>query len=444
MIEIPPQAVDLEEAVIGACLSDSSAIVRVSDKLTPEHFYKQEHKVIYESILNLYKAGEGIDILTVCQDLRKRGKMEFVGGEYLVANLSMKVASTAHLEQHALIVVELSVKRGIINAANEVKSKAYSDQVGVFDLMDEFSDKFRNLASLVIGSHDRTAPEIVKETLKQIDQKAKKEVTGVQSRITRLNDILGGYNNSDLIIVAARPGMGKTAFMSTEIIHACRLGKAVRVASTEMSANQLMIRILAQVADVDSEVIRKGELNEGDYIKLNKAVALIERWNLVIDDNEMDLNKITLSARSDHNKRKFDIMFIDYLQRVTNKKQGRTRNDEVAEIAKEFKTLAKQLNVPVVSLAQLNRGIDDRANKRPLLSDLRESGDIEQEADIVMFLYRPEYYKKDVWEDGSNCANEADIMIEKHRHGSLGIARCEWNGSRQEFRDKRNMIDVPF
>lgn len=440
---LPPQAIDLEEAVLGAVLIDHSALVNLSNIIYPEAFYKSENAIIYSCISEMIKSGRPVDILTVSQELRNKGKIDEVGGEYYIAKLSQKVASSAHVEHHARIVIQKHIHRELIKATALLRLELANEDIDVFDTLEQIPQRFSDAAKHVTGGMEIHITEALKDALRVMDVQASGTLVGVSSSIQTVNRVLGCYNDGDLIILGARPGMGKTAKMLNEVVAACRQEKRVRVCSVEMTSAQLTLRLMSIVSGVDSFRLRNGNLSGEDSQRVNKAVAEIEKWNLIIDE-EIGLSKIILGARSAHMKEPFDIMFVDYLQRIKHQIKGRQRHEEVAEIAKEMKTLAKQLRIPVYVLAQIGRENESVTKiQRPKMSDLRESGDIEQEADVVMMLYRPEYYGIEEWDNGDgSCIGEADLMVVKNRHGETKNLRLTWNGATQTFEAKRREFNV--
>lgn len=445
---IPPQAIDLEEAVIGAVLIDNKALVTLSDILFPEAFYKPELATIYATIAEMIKSGRPVDILTVCQELRNKGKIDQVGGEYAIVRMSQKVASSAHVEYHARIIIQKHIHRELIKSTALLRNELANEDIDVFDTLEKIPQRYADAARHVTGGMEVTISEALKDALRIMDIQASGTLVGVPSSIQTVNKVLGCYNDGDLIILGARPGMGKTALMLNEVVAAARSGKKVRVCSVEMTSAQLTMRIISQVSKVDSFRIRNGMMTADEHKDVNMAIAEIERWQVVIDE-EIGLSKILLGARSANMKEPYDIMFVDYVQRVKHSIKGRQRHEEVAEVAKELKTLGKQLRIPVFALAQIGRENESTSKiQRPKMSDLRESGDIEQEADVVMLLYRPEYYGIEEWDgDGGDCVGEADLMIVKNRHGETKNLRLTWSGSTQTFEAKRREVqrtDAPY
>lgn len=438
---IPPQALELEEAVLGALLIDKNALTETIEILTPEIFYKSEHAIIYKAIQELFAGSHPVDILTVAQHLRKTGLLEEIGGEYYLARLSQKVASSAHVEYHARIIVQKHIQRSLIYAANDIIRDAYDETTDVFELLDEAESKIFEIAEQNIKKSGDTAESLIKEALHNIEEISKKSgLSGVPSGFTGVDRITSGWQKSDLIIIAARPGMGKTAFvlsMGRNIAIDYKI--PVAIFSLEMSSVQLITRMISSETGIPASSLRKGDLAKHEWQQLYQNLKSLETAPIFIDDTPalkiFDLRAKCRRLKAQHN---IGIIIIDYLQLMTGGGDGKNgnREQEISMISRSLKSIAKELNVPVIALSQLNRSVETRTGaKRPLLADLRESGAIEQDADIVSFIYRPEYYKIEEWDDKdqSSTAGQAEFIIAKHRNGSLDNIRLGFEDRLAKF-----------
>ncbi len=440
--KIPPQATELEEAVLGAMLIDNSAINQVIDILSPESFYRDEHKLIFEAIKNLFGNSQPVDILTVANELRSKASLEAVGGEYYLIQLSQKVSSSAHSEFHARIIVQKFIQREMIRVASGIINKAFDETTDVFDLLDEAEQELFDVAHGNIVKNYESAQDLIKQAIHRIEEISKREgLSGVPSGFTKVDRVTSGWQPSDLVILAARPGMGKTAFVLSMARNMAIDHKApVAVFSLEMSSVQLITRLISSETGLNSEKLRKGNLDEHEWQQLTTKVRGLEKAPLFIDDTPalsvFDLRAKCRRLVAQNNVR---LIVIDYLQLMTVGGQGKqsgNREQEISTISRSLKSIAKELNVPVIALSQLSRAVETRGgNKRPLLSDLRESGAIEQDADIVSFIYRPEYYDITEWEDGSPCEGQGEFIIAKHRNGSLENVKLRFQANLARFSD---------
>ncbi len=440
---IPPQAVDFEEAILGAMLIDNSAINDVIDILKTESFYRTEHQLIYEAAKELFGASQPVDILTIANELRKQGNLDAIGGEFYLIQLSQKVSSSAHSEFHARIIVQKHIQREMIRVAGNIMNKAFDETTDVFELLDEAEQSLFEVAQGNISKNYDTAQSLITAAIKRIEEISKKEgLSGVPSGFTKLDRITAGWQPSDLVIIAARPGMGKTAFvLSMARNMAIDHKKAVAVFSLEMSSVQLITRLISSETALESEKLRKGNLEDHEWAILMSKVKKLEKAPLFIDDTPA-LSVFDLRAKCRRLKATHDIqvIIIDYLQLMTaggSNKNGGNREQEISTISRSLKSIAKELNIPVIALSQLSRAVETRGgDKRPMLSDLRESGAIEQDADIVTFIYRPEYYKIYEWpDDGGDCTNQGEFIIAKHRNGGLDNIRLKFEGHLAKFSD---------
>lgn len=419
---IPPQAIELEEVVLGALMLEQNAVNTVIDVLQPDFFYKEANSFIFEAIKNLFNNSLPIDMLTVIEELKKEGRLDLVGGVHYIAFLTNRVVSSANVEYHSHIIAQKYIKRKLIEISSEIINSAFEDTIDVFDLLDTAEDKIFKITEENINRRAETMPNLLRLAKEQIDMAASNtgDVSGVPSGFKGLDLLTSGWQNSDLIIVAARPGMGKTAFvLSMTINMAVKNDFPVALFSLEMSATQLVMRLISSEARISSEQLRKGDLNSEQLRSLNDNLESLSTAKIYIDDTPA-LDIFDLRAKARRLKQKHDIrcIVIDYLQlmRVRSEGKGTNRELEISSISRSLKALAKELNIPIICLSQLSREVEKRpGDKRPQLSDLRESGAIEQDADMVIFIYRREYYFKDEEE----CKNRAELIVAKHRNGSI-------------------------
>src|SRR5210317_2655789 len=449
--KIPPQALELEEAVLGAMLIDKKGVDEVIDILQPDAFYKTSHQLIFEAIYQLFQDSQPIDLLTVSSELRKNGKLESVGGEYYLVSLTQKVASSSHIEFHSRIILQKYIQRSLIKISNEIIESAYEDATDVFDLLDEAESKLYDVTQGNIKKSAETAQNLVIQAKKRIEEIANKEgLSGIPSGFDKLDKLTSGWQPSDLIIIAARPGMGKTA-LTLSMARNMAVNSNIPVAffSLEMSSVQLITRLISSETGLPSEKLRTGRLEKHEWEQLNVKVKALEKAPLFIDDTpSLSIFDLRAKARRLASQHKIKLIVIDYLQLMTaggGQKVG-NREQEISMISRNLKALAKELNVPVIALSQLSRAVETRGgSKRPLLSDLRESGAIEQDADIVSFIYRPEYYKIDEWDDEERTPTQgqAEFIVAKHRNGGLDNIRLKFIAQLGKF-DNLDTFDTPF
>ncbi|GGW44740.1 replicative DNA helicase [Arenibacter certesii] len=449
--KIPPQAVDLEEVVIGAMMIDKKGVDEVIDILHPDVFYKEAHKFIYEAIFKLFENSEPVDLLTVSAQLKKDGRLEKAGGDFYLIKLTQKVASSAHIEFHARIILQKFIQRSLIKISNEIIEEAYEDSTDVFDLLDAAESKLYDVTQGNLKRSAETAQNLVIQAKKRIEEIAGKEgLSGIPSGFDKLDKLTSGWQPSDLIIVAARPGMGKTALtlsMARNVAVNSNIG--VAFFSLEMSSVQLITRLISSETGLSSEKLRTGKLEKHEWEQLNVKVKALESAPLFIDDTpSLSIFDLRAKARRLASQHNIKMIMIDYLQLMTagGTQKGGNREQEISTISRNLKALAKELNVPVIALSQLSRAVETRGgSKRPVLSDLRESGAIEQDADIVSFIYRPEYYKIDEWDDEerSPTAGQAEFIVAKHRNGGLENIRLKFLGHLGKF-DNLDDFDSPF
>ncbi len=439
--KLPPQALDLEEVVLGAMMIDKKGIDEIIDILSPDVFYKQGHKFIFEAIVKLFEESSAIDLLTVSNQLKKDGTLEKSGGEFYLIQLTQKVASSAHIEFHARIILQKYIQRSLIKISNEIIEDAYDEAIDVFDLLDNAESKLYEVTEGNIKRSSETAQSLVTQAKKKIEEISTKEgMSGVPSGFTKLDDLTSGWQPSDLIIIAARPGMGKTA-LTLSMARNIAVGQQIPVAffSLEMASVQLITRLISSETGLSSEKLRTGKLEDHEWKQLNVGVKDLEKAPLFIDDTpSLSIFDLRAKARRLSSQHGIKMIMIDYLQLMTAGGSGKNgnREQEISMISRNLKALAKELNVPVIALSQLSRAVETRGgSKRPLLSDLRESGAIEQDADIVSFIYRPEYYKIDEWDDdeASPTQGQGEFIVAKHRNGGLENIRLKFVGELGKF-----------
>ena len=440
--KLPPQALDLEEAVLGAMMIDKKGVDDVIDILQADAFYKDAHKFIFEAIVQLFTETQPIDLLTVSAQLKKNGKLELAGGDFYLIQLTQKIASSAHIEFHSRIILQKFIQRSLIRISSEIIEASYDETADVFDLLDQAESKLYEVTQGNIKRSSETAQSLVLQAKKKIEEIAKKEgLSGVETGFHNLDKLTSGWQPSDLIIIAARPAMGKTAFVLSMARNiAIQYGHGVALFSLEMASVQLITRLISSETGLSSEKLRTGKLEPHEWEMLSTKVKDLEKAPLFIDDTpSLSIFDLRAKCRRLASQHGIKIIIIDYLQLMTaggNNKGGGNREQEISTISRNLKALAKELNVPVIALSQLSRAVETRgSSKRPLLSDLRESGAIEQDADIVSFLYRPEYYKIEEWDDdeASPTAGQAEIMIAKHRNGGIENIRLKFLGHLGKF-----------
>lgn len=440
--KIPPQAVDLEEAVLGAMMIDKKGVDDVIDILHPDVFYKEAHQLIYEAIFVLFQNSEPTDLLTVANQLRKTSNLEAVGGDFYLVRLTQKVASSAHIEFHARIILQKYIQRKLISISSEIIEEAYDETVDVFDLLDEAETKLFEVTQGNLKKGSESSEGLVALAIKKIQEISNKQgMSGAATGFTRLDELTSGWQPSDLVILAARPGMGKTAFvMSMAKNMAIDFDQPVAIFSLEMSSVQLITRMISSETGISSGKLRKGDLEPHEWEQLNVKVKNLTKAPIFIDDSpSLSIFDLRAKARRLASQHGIKIIIIDYLQLMTagtSQKGGGNREQEISTISRNLKALAKELNIPVVALSQLSRAVETRGgSKRPLLSDLRESGAIEQDADIVSFIYRPEYYGLTEWDDEERtpCEGQAEFIIAKHRNGGLDNIRLKFTAHLAQF-----------
>lgn len=442
--KLPPQARELEEAVLGAIMLEGDKLSDVLEILTtPECFYVEKHKKIFAAIQSLAEKGQAVDMLTVCEELSQSGELEIVGGQYAITQLTMAVVSSAHVIAHARIVLEKFILRELIRICGGILTDAYEEGTGVFDLLDKAESRLFEISNNYLRKNYSKLQDIIVEAIEQIkkSKEDKEDITGVTSGFQSLDNITAGWQKTDLIILAARPSVGKTALALNLALNAAlnpKKPQGVAIFSLEMSSEQLVKRMLSTVTEVPLEKINHGRLDDKEFNQIINRMQRLSNAPIFIDD-QAGLNIFELRAKCRRLKAKHDIslVVIDYLQLMhggTDSKYG-NREQEISKISRELKGIAKELGIPVIALSQLSRAVETRSdkNKMPQLSDLRESGAIEQDADVVMFIYRPEYHGIENDENGEPLEGETHINISKHRNGRLGTIRLQAQLAFQRF-----------
>ena len=431
--KVPPHDTEAEQAVIGSMLTDKDAIISAIEVLKEEDFYREDNKNIFGAILNLYNRAEPVDIITLKSELSSIGKLEAVGGLEYLAELPEKVPTTANVDKYIKIVEEKSVLRNLLKTANEIIKLGYDETQEVDFLMDQAEKKIFDAIQSRNQKGYSSIKDILVDTFTELEQlyNQKQHITGIPTGFVDLDYKTAGLHKSDLILVAARPAMGKSAFALNIATNAAIRGNApVAIFSLEMSKEQMVNRILCSEAMVDSNKVRTGKIDDDDWAKLAHASGTLSESKIFIDDTPgISIMEIRAKCRKLKLEQNIGLVVIDYLQLVQGTgKRGASREQEISEISRSLKILAKEINVPVIALSQLSRAPEQRPDHRPMLSDLRESGAIEQDADIVVFLYRDDYYNED-----SEKKNIAEVIMAKHRSGSTGTVELLWLGNYTKF-----------
>ncbi|WP_236974487.1 replicative DNA helicase [Membranihabitans maritimus] len=431
--KLQPQATELEEAVLGAVMLDREAMPNIIDLLRPESFYSEAHQLIYQAMQQLFNQTKPIDLLTMHEELLKIGALKTIGGAAYLSELTEKVASAANIEFHARIIAQKHIKRELIRVSTQTITNSFDDTVDVFELLDEAERNLFDITQQNLNRSYESLSSLAGKAQRKMEELAAKNesVTGVPSGYRDLDKLTSGWQPSDMIIVAARPGMGKTSFtLALAKNSAMMYNKGVAFFSLEMSDVQLTQRLISMEAAVSLSKLRTGKLEDSEWKRFNKAVEKLSEVPIFIDDTPA-INIFELRAKCRRLKMKHDIqmVIIDYLQLMTgggDKKNG-TREQEISSISRALKSMAKELEVPVIALSQLSRAVETRsADKRPQLSDLRESGAIEQDADLVSFIYRPEYYDITTDESDESLEGIAEIIVAKHRNGATDNVRLKF------------------
>ena len=434
-MRIPPHSVEAEQSVLGSILLDKEAMISVSETLVPEDFYKEAHKVIYESMLKLYNSQSEIDLITLTDELRDQGYLDDIGGIAYITSLSTVVPTTSNIKYYVNIVKEKSISRQLISAANDIINLGYDGSAKVEYVLENAEKKIFDISQERATNDFQPINQVISEALSMLEKlyEEKNDVTGLTTGFRDLNKKINGLQRSDLLLIAARPAMGKTAFALNLVQNAALKGDAsVAVFSLEMSKEQLVQRMIASQSTVELKKIKTGTLADNDWPRITDGMAILSGAKIHIDDTPgIKISELRSKCRKLKIEKGLDLVLIDYLQLMEGEGQNESRQQEIAKISRSLKILAKELDCPVVALSQLSRAPEQRADHRPMLSDLRESGSIEQDADIVMFLYRDEYYNPD-----TEKKNIGEVIVAKNRHGETGTVELVWFGGIQKFADK--------
>lgn len=448
MGRVPPHATDLEQAVLGAMMLEKNAVTDTIDMLSTESFYDPKHQYIYGAIRELFGTSNPIDMLTVIHKLKDKGELELAGGAVYISSLTQRVASSAHVEYYARIIAQKYIQREIIRMCSETLRDAFDESMDVFELLTKAEGQLFGIAENNMKKSIATMQSVVMEAVNEIEQAAKNSdgLSGIPTGFRKLDELTSGWQRSDMIVIAARPAMGKTAFvLSMARNTAVDFNMGVAIFSLEMSSVQLVKRLISSEARISAEKLRKGQLQDHEFQQLYTRITKLSTAPLYIDDTP-GLSVFDLRAKCRRLKMQYDIqmVIIDYLQLMTagGGKGTGNREQEISTISRSIKEIAKELNVPIIALSQLSRSVETRGgDKRPVLSDLRESGAIEQDADIVGFLYRPEYYGLLVDEDGSSNQGVGEVIIAKHRNGALDRVRLRFVGQYARFENFDEVSD---
>lgn len=443
--KLTPQAVEFEESVLGALMIDDSSVSEALTILKAEMFYVEANQHIFNAIKKLFMASQPVDLLTVSNQLKKDKLLDIVGGASYLARLTNRISSSANIEYYARVVMEKFILRELISSCNAIINDSYEDSQDILDLLDSAESKIFSIVENNLKRESKELGVIVEKALNELTEirNSEEDLQGVPSGIRAIDEKTGGWQKSDLIIIAARPAMGKTSLvLSVARNAAIDYNIPVAMFSLEMSATQLVHRLFSMESGIPSDHIAKGKLSEVEWTRLWENVSKLNNSNLIIDDTP-GLSVFDLRAKCRRLKHKYGIqmVIVDYLQLMQagtdNSKRGGNREQEIAYISRQLKMLAKELDVPVIALSQLSRDVEKRGgSKRPQLSDLRESGAIEQDADMVLFIYRPEVYHLETFEDGlTSSKGLADIQFEKNRHGSPGNVRVRFESNFTRFSD---------
>ncbi len=452
-----PKALELEIAVLSSMIIDPDCIPNVIEILRPECFYKEEHQVIYKTILNLFESGKNVDLYILTQELRKNGLLEKVGGAVYLTEISNAVATSANVEEYAKVVHDKYVLRELIKMSNSVANRAFKEDTDAFELLDIVEQKLLEISAEKFKANVVDLKSSLKGVLEKYEKITRDKIylTGITTGFPELDALTGGLQKSDLIIIAGRPSMGKTAFALSIARNAAVEGKVpVAIFSLEMSVEQLTLRLICMEANVDMHALRTGRLYPEEWQRISSFVGRISNAPIFIDDTPA-LSTLELRAKARRLKAQHNIglIIVDYLQLMHGVK-AETREREISMISRSLKSLSKELDVPVVALSQLRRAVEERGDKKPMLSDLRESGSLEQDADVVIFVHRSEYYGITAYDDGTPTEGTAEIIISKQRNGPIGTIRLGFlkystkfvrlELTRRDFEEEIRPIDKPI
>jgi len=446
--KIPPQALDFEEAVLGAIMLEKDALSKVIDSINPNAFYKQAHQKIFIAIQKLFFENSPIDILTVSNKLKDQGFLDEIGGAYYITTLTNRVSSSANIEFHVKIIMQKFIKRELIRVSSETIKDAFEDETDEFDLLDKAGKEIFDISDINFKGDYKDMETLAEEAVNEMEkvQNSESGIGGIPSGFSDLDRFTSGWQNSDLIVLAARPGVGKTALALQFARNAANEGYPAAIFSLEMSDVQLMKRLISSESEIYSDVIKRGTLNEYDWDKINRSVTDLIKNDIFIDDTpSLSVFELRAKCRRLKDQKDIKLIVIDYIQLMTVKDNKGNREQEISTISRSLKAIAKELNIPVIVLSQLNRSVETRSgSKRPMLSDLRESGAIEQDADMVAFIYRPEYYGINAGNNGEDLRGVAEFIISKHRQGSLGTILLQFQGQFTKFKSINKFEDNPY
>jgi replicative DNA helicase len=438
--KVPPQALDMEEAVLGALMLEKEAVITVLDILKPESFYKDSHKKIFKAIGDLNNREYPVDLYTVTEELRAHQELDSVGGPVYLTQLTSKVVSAANVDYHSRIVAQKYIQRELIRVSTEIQNRSFDDTYDVTELLDYSENELFQIAEGNIKREVSPIHVVIKEAISEIEKAGKREdaLVGTPSGFTKLDRLTSGWQKAELIIIAARPSMGKTAFaLSMARNMAIDHGKKVAIFSCEMSSIQLVNRLIIAETDIPGDKIRNGRLNEEEWKQLDTRIKKLVQAPIFIDDTPaISIFELRAKCRRLMAQHKLDIVIVDYLQLMSGPENAGSREQEVSTISRSLKSIAKELNVPIIALSQLNRSVEMRGgSKRPLLSDLRESGAIEQDADMVVFIHRQEKFGITAFEDGTSTKGVAEIILAKNRNGPVDDVMLKFREEKAQFVD---------
>ena len=436
-----PQNIEAEEAVLGALLIDAEAIFRVLSFLRAEHFYLQKHRWIYEAILGLHEQREPVDFLTLTAALERQEQLQAIGGSAYILQLISAVPSAINIESYAHMVEQASVRRRLLEVASEIAKLAYDEEKGIGEVVDQSERALFAVSQQRVARDLRPVQEVVgtyRDYLYNL-YAHRGELMGVTSGFRDLDRLLGGFQRSDLIVLAARPGVGKTSLLLTMALKAAERGKLVAIFSLEMSAEQLVQRMISSLSRVDAQRLRIGNLQDEDLPKIEDAIGHLADLPIYIDDTPaLTPLQLRTKCRRLHSEHGLDIAYVDYLQLMTADTRTENRVQEVSYLSRMLKALARELDTPILTASQLSRAVEQRQDRRPVLSDLRESGSIEQDADVVMFIYRDDMYHPETQQ-----LNIAEIIVAKHRSGPVGTVQLYFNRNLTQFADATTLTEPP-
>lgn len=443
--KIPPQNLEAEASVLGGILLENEAINRVLETLTPEDFYRESHRKIFRAMVELSDRNEPVDIITLSELLKARGDLEAAGGAAYLASLNDAVPTAANISYYARIVREKAILRHLIAASTQIATRGYEEQSNVDEFLDAAEKVIFDIAEKKIQASFVAVGDMIKDTLKAVEKlyERKELVTGVPTGFKDLDKLTAGLQTSELIVVAGRPSMGKTAFALNITTHAAlNAGVGVAIFSLEMAREQLVLRMLCSEARVDNSKVRAGYLGERDFPKLANAAGRLHEASIYIDDTPA-ISVLELRAKARRlirdREKKVGLVVVDYLQLMRGMGNASNREQEISEISRSLKALAKELRVPVIALSQLNRRVEDRGDKRPMMADLRESGAIEQDADVIAFIYRDEVYNPKSPDKGT-----AEIIIAKQRNGPIGTVQLAFLNEFTRFEDLAEREEISY